>query len=157
MPITGVSHIALCVSNLDASLAFYCDVLGFKRLRRFAVDGSPTIERLLELEALEMSLTFIELDGLRIELIDLANPRPSGGGKGPFNRIGYTHLSVKVADWDAELSRMRAAGVPVLERTIGSEKPSNARFAFILDPDGNRVELFGKLDEAGVAPWSMDP
>ncbi|MFT4054426.1 MAG: VOC family protein [Novosphingobium sp.] len=155
MAITGVSHMGLCVSNLDAALKFYCDILGFEKVVQFNVDGSTTVQNLLELDKLKMSLTFVERDGLRIELIDIANPRPTGGGKGAFNRLGYTHLSVKVADWDAELDRLRAAGVDLIEETVGTEPDSNSRFAFILDPDGNRVELFGLIDETGRAPWDF--
>ena len=155
MTIAGVSHMGLCVTNLDAALKFYCDILGFRKVQAFAVNGAPAVQNLLELDDLAMTLTFIELDGQRIELIEIANPRPTGGGKGGFNRVGYTHLSVKVVDWDAELARLRAAGVNVLEHTIGAQAESNARFAFILDPDGNRVELFGMIDEAGHAPWDL--
>lgn len=155
MAIAGISHMGLCVTNLDAALTFYCDILGFEKVQRFDVDGSATVQNLLELDRLEMSLTFIERDGLRIELIDIANPRPTGGGKGPFNRVGYTHLSVKVTDWENELNRLRTAGVDLLEETIGTEPGSNSRFAFILDPDGNRVELFGMIDETARAPWDL--
>ena len=100
-------------------------------------------------------MTFIERDGVRVELISIANPRPTGGGKQPFNRLGYTHLSVTVSDFDAELERLRRANVTVLEESVGRVARSNARFAFVLDPDGNRVELFGMIDEAGHRPWDL--
>lgn len=155
MAITGVSHIGLCVSDLDASLRFYCEVLGFRVVRRIPGAGSAEVARLLELDDLELDLTFIERDGFRIELIRIAHPRPTGGGKQPFNRLGYTHLSVTVSDFDAELERLRRAKVEILEDTAGREAASNARFAFVLDPDGNRVELFGRIDETGPRPWDL--
>jgi lactoylglutathione lyase len=155
MPITGVSHIGLCVSNLDGALRFYCDLLGFRVLQRISGVRSLEVARLLEVDALEMSLTFIERENVRIELITFDKPLPAGGGKRPFNRLGYTHLSVKVSGFDAELERFRAANVEVLESTIGGESASNARFAFVLDPDGNRVELFGMIDETGHKPWDI--
>src|SRR5262245_15100952 len=155
MAITGVSHIGLCVSDLEAALRFYCDLLGFRLLQRIPDVRSPAGARRLEGDDSEMSLTFIERDGVRIELIRIAHPRPTGGGKQPFNRLGYTHLSVKVSDFDAELERLRRANVTVLEHSLGGEAGSNARFAFILDPDGNRVELFGMIDEAGRRPWDL--
>jgi glyoxylase I family protein len=103
-----------------------------------------------------MDLVFIERDGLRIELIHFREPVPSGGGKEPFDRIGFTHLSVKVADFDAELDRLRGLGIDLLEQTIGSSPDSNARFAFVLDPDGNRIELFGAIDERARKPWEFE-
>ncbi|MCB0995580.1 MAG: VOC family protein [Acidimicrobiales bacterium] len=156
MAVTGVSHFGLCITDVDASLAFYRDVLGFRVLRQ-SVTTSTNVAQLLELDEITMSLTFIELDGTIIELICFDEPKPLGGGKGPFNRVGYTHLSLKIADFDAELDRLRAAGVNVLEHTISQQEPSNARFAFITDPDGNRVELFGAIDEAGRKPWEFAP
>lgn len=154
MTVLGVSHFGLCVTDVDAALAFYCDVLGFRVLRRSVTTSAP-VAQLLELDEITMSLTFIELGGTTIELICFEHPTALGGGKGPFNRVGYTHLSLKIADFDAELERLRSAGVNVLEHTVAQQEQSNARFAFITDPDGNRVELFGAIDEAGRKPWEF--
>jgi lactoylglutathione lyase len=154
MTIEGVSHFGLCVTDLDEALHFYCDVLGFKAIRRSDTTSSE-VAKLLELSDLKMSLTFIEMDGTRLELIHFDTPAPVGGGKGPFNRVGYTHLSLKVLEFDVELDRLREAGVTVLEDTIGQVDESNARFAFILDPDGNRVELFGTIEDSGRKAWDM--
>ena len=120
MAITGFSHIGICVRDLEASVRFYRDVLGFQLVARMSGIDHPDVARLLELEKLAMELVFVERDGMRIELIRIASPAPSGGGKGPFNRVGFTHLSVKVTDFDMELHRLRALGVSLLENTIGS-------------------------------------
>jgi len=154
MAIVGVSHFGLCVTNLEAALNFYCGILGFEKLQTLAT-SSPRVARLLEFGELSMSLTFIEREGTRLELIHFDSPSALGGGKGPFNRVGYTHLSLKVLDFDAELERLRNAGVTVLEDTNEREPASNARFAFVLDPDGNRVELFGAIDESARKPWEI--
>jgi catechol 2,3-dioxygenase-like lactoylglutathione lyase family enzyme len=156
MAITGVSHIGICVRELERLLRFYCDVLGFEIVTRIPGVEQADVARLLELRDLDMGLVFVERDGMRIELIAIANPAPTGGGKGVFNGVGFTHLSVKVADFDAELARMRKLGVELLEHTIGASTDSNARFAFVLDPDGNRIELFGAIDEAKRKPCELD-
>ena len=62
MAVTGVSHFGLCITDVDASLAFYRDVLGFRVLRQ-SVTTSANVAQLLELDEITMSLTFIELDG----------------------------------------------------------------------------------------------
>lgn len=156
MTILGVSHFGLCVTDIDAAVHFYCDILGFRVLRQ-STTTSAEVARLLELDEITMTLTFIQLDTTTIELISFAQPMALGGGKGPFNRVGYTHLSLRILDFDAELDRLRAAGVNVLEHTDGRQEVSNARFAFITDPDGNRVELFGMIDETGRIPWEFAP
>lgn len=160
MTILGFSHMGLCVSDLDRALHFYCDVLGFRKIMQVEHVGSlvsPSTATLLEIEDLDQSLTFVELGNHRIELIHIDRPGAMGEpGWKPFNRLGYTHLSLKIADFDGELDRLRKAGVEVLEHTIADEPPSNARFAFILDPDGNRVELFGMIDESQRPAWEFE-
>ena len=94
MAITGFSHIGICVRDLEASVRFYRDVLGFQLVARMSGIDHPDVARLLELEKLAMELVFVERDGMRIELIRIASPTPSGGGKGPFNRVGFTQPAV---------------------------------------------------------------
>ncbi|CAB3789318.1 hypothetical protein LMG28688_02827 [Paraburkholderia caffeinitolerans] len=94
MPIVGVSHFGLCISDLDRSLQFYCDILGFRLLGRVDADQDreavEVVGRLLEIDDLDMTLAFIERDGVRIEFLRFFPPA-SGGGKPPMNRIGFTH------------------------------------------------------------------
>lgn len=56
-----------------------------------------------------------------------------GPGGAPF-MVNY-----RVADLDAMLAQLRAAGVPVEERIEDSEF---GRFGWATDPDGNRLELW---------------
>ncbi len=55
--------------------------------------------------------------------------------------LGGTSFMVdyRVDDLDAPLERLRAAGVTILD---GPEAHDHCRFAWILDPEGNRVELW---------------
>jgi predicted enzyme related to lactoylglutathione lyase len=48
-------------------------------------------------------------------------------------------LNFRVADLDALLERLRALGDPVEERVM---EESYGRFAWVVDPEGNRVELW---------------
>lgn len=153
MAIIGVSHIAVCVSDLDRSLDFYCGVLGFELRQRIPVRDDDNVRQLLELDELDMELAFVERDGVRIELVCLARPRPLPRPDDAFNRLGLTHLSMFVSDFDATLASLVARGVAVRPATIGNHPASNARFAFCTDPDGTRIELFGAIDETAGTPW----
>lgn len=155
MAITGVSHIGLCVSDVDRSLDFYCAKLGFTPLTRYRVQDDDQVRKLLELDELDFELAFVERDGLRIELIHFDRPRALAHPDDAFNRLGFTHLSVHVADFDATLASLARQGVAIREATIGRHDASNARFAFCTDPDGNRVELFGAIDESARKPWEL--
>src|SRR5690554_114900 len=48
-------------------------------------------------------------------------------------------INYRVDDMDALLAKLRAAGVEVLK---GPESAENGKFAWIMDPDGNKVELW---------------
>jgi predicted enzyme related to lactoylglutathione lyase len=48
-------------------------------------------------------------------------------------------INYRVRDLDAMLEQLRAAGVAVDEKRVSDE---NGRFAWITDPEGNRVELW---------------
>jgi predicted enzyme related to lactoylglutathione lyase len=51
---------------------------------------------------------------------------------------GAFMINYAVDDMDAFLARLRAKGVTILK----SEDDANGRFAWILDPDGNKIELW---------------
>jgi predicted enzyme related to lactoylglutathione lyase len=48
-------------------------------------------------------------------------------------------INYRVDDLGELLAQLRAAGVPILQ---GPESHENGRFAWIMDPDGNKVELW---------------
>ena len=152
MPITGISHFGICVSDMERSIAFYRDVLGFTFVRRMHVDQNPEVRRLLELDTLDMELAFLEIEGARIELISFRAPEAARPVSSAFNRIGLTHMSLWVTDFDRTVGQVKARGGPVKEHTVGGMESSNSRFCFLTDPDGTRIELFGLLDESRPKP-----
>jgi catechol 2,3-dioxygenase-like lactoylglutathione lyase family enzyme len=48
-------------------------------------------------------------------------------------------LNFAVDDMDAIIARLKAKGVPILKR---DDKDPSGRFAWILDPDGTKIELW---------------
>ena len=141
MSILHVSHIGLCVSDLDASRRFYCDQLGFTERHAFDVSGEHA-DKLLELPEVDLETCYLERDGLRLELLHYREPGHRGEGVvRPMNALGLTHLSLRVDDLEATVAALRAGGVRVLEHTrIDGPSPRTAA-VFVVDPDGTRIEL----------------
>lgn len=55
---------------------------------------------------------------------------------------GYGHLAVSVADLDAEHARFEAEGLsPQPIRVLSHSSGGEARFFFVVDPDGYRIEV----------------
>jgi catechol 2,3-dioxygenase-like lactoylglutathione lyase family enzyme len=133
-----VSHLGLCVAALAPALAFWRDGLGFRETGRLDVTGEAAA-RLLGLAAVALRAVYLERDGLRLELLEFSEPGHVGAPTPrPVNQLGFSHLSLRVADLDAALARLRAAGGRVLDET---RIDAPARAVFVTDPDGTRVEL----------------
>ena len=61
MTIQRLSHIGICVSELERSVCFYRDVLGFQELCRLQVEGAEA-ERLLNIDGGELQAVYLERD-----------------------------------------------------------------------------------------------
>lgn len=141
--ITNVSHIGVCVADLERSVRFYCDLLGFVRSSTMPdvhVEGEPT-DSLLQLRDTKLHAVYLERDGFRLELLHYASPRsPARAPQRAMNDLGFTHLSVRVADVAAALAKFEAAGVPIDRETV-IEIGGFTVAAFVRDPDGLGIEL----------------
>ena len=138
-----LSHAGICVSDLDRSLRFYCEALGFRPAEVY--DVGDEFGRLMELEGVRLRSQFIEADGgVRLELLCFTSPSSDGARtRRPLNRYGISHLSFHVEDVDAVAEKIRRFGGEVHDHTrttIG--KPGGAPdFVYCSDPDGTRIEL----------------
>ena len=140
---TRLSHAGICVSDLDRSLRFYCEALGFRPAEVYEVGDA--FGRLMELDGVRLRSQFIEGEGgVRIELLYFASPPPNGErSRRPLNRYGISHLSFHVDDVDAVAEKIRRFGGEVHDHTRTTlGKPGGAPdFVYCSDPDGTRIEL----------------
>jgi lactoylglutathione lyase len=135
---TAFSHVGICVSDLERSIRFYCDGLGFERGESIPIDA--TFGAALEVPG-DLSLTsqFIRRNGLAIELLYYVTPAPTGLPSEHRNQLGLTHLSFYVDDVDATATALVAAGGTSIESTRTTSEGID--LLFLRDPDGVRVEL----------------
>ena len=153
MSVQRLTHLGLCVSDLERSLAFYEQVLGFKEVGRFSGDGEPSAS-LVELQDLKLRAVYLERDGWRLELLYYPTPGHIGSGeRRPMNLLGLTHLSFRVADLDAVLAGVEARGGRVLRHTC-LDSGSGIRAIMALDPDGTRLELIEGPGDPNAIPGS---
>lgn len=139
--IARVSHLGICVTDLDRSLRFYRDGLGFREAGALEVSG-PEAGRLLELPGVQLRAVYLERDGVRLELLAYAAPGPAGDASPrPMNQLGLTHLSLRVDHLDAAADALERAGGTVLAHTRIDNPALRSRAIFVTDPDGTRIEL----------------
>ncbi len=119
-------HTMLRVGDLDQSIAFYCDILGMKLLRRKDYPGG------------EFTLAFVgygdEKDNTVIELTYNWGVSEYDLGK------GYGHIALGVDDIYGTCDRIKAQGGKV-SREPGPMKHGSTVIAFVEDPDGYKIEL----------------
>ncbi len=127
----GIHHLGLTVRDVEASAAWYGDVLNFRRVDSYA---SPDGAR---------RKVFLRHDGLRTRL-GLTEHR--GGDLGAFDetRVGLDHLAFEVAErdeLDAWEARLTAAAVPHAPIAPANSIPGAVVLVF-RDPDNIQLELF---------------
>ena len=151
MKIRMLTHIGICVSDLDRSTAFYRDVLGCKQVGRLVASG-PMTEHILALEGVELEAVYLERDGVRLELLHFRSPGHQGpDSPRPVNQLGLTHISLRVEDMEAVCDAIEAAGGRVLrERSRADCVPAGLKMA--TDPDGMLIELIEKDGDPSEIP-----
>jgi catechol 2,3-dioxygenase-like lactoylglutathione lyase family enzyme len=139
-----IHHSAICVRDIEASLRFWRDGLGFQVLmdRRFEGDW-PTLLRApsSELRAVFLGDPADPAAGI-VELVDLGEV-PEGPAPEATATSGFLLLSV-TTDLDAALDRLRDLDLGGTPRRIDV---MGVAMAVVVDPDGVQVEL---VDDAAA-------
>ena len=137
-------HTMVRVSDLDASLDFYCNKLGLVEIRR--VDQPAGRFTLVFLAAPADSEAARSDFSPTVELTHNWDPEDYGGGR------NFGHLAFAVDDIYAACQRLMDGGVTI------SRPPRDGRMAFVRSPDDISVELLQAGDPLPPAePWASMP
>ena len=130
-------HTMVRVSDLNASLDFYCNKLGLKEIRRS------------EHTAGRFTLVFVAPEGQEESQLELTynwDPEQYGEGR------NFGHVAFEVDDIYATCKKLAAAGVTI------NRPPRDGRMAFIRSPDNVSIELLQKGAALPAAePWKSMP
>jgi catechol 2,3-dioxygenase-like lactoylglutathione lyase family enzyme len=152
MPIRRLTHLGICVSDLERSLRFYRDVLGCKEVGRLDLDGGM-VDTLNGMQGVKVRTIYLERDGWRLELIAFSEPAWIGPrAPRPMNQLGVTHLSLRVDDLDAVCAQLEGAGGGLLPETRIGRPVGRTRVIMAHDPDGVRLELIQGPGDPNAVP-----
>jgi catechol 2,3-dioxygenase len=132
---TSIGHVHLKVADLDRALTFYCGVLGFELMQRYASEAA-----------------FISAGGYHHH-IGLNTWESRGGSPPPRGTTGLFHLAILYPsrpDLADALRRLIAAGIPL----DGASDHGVSEALYLRDPDENGVELYRDRLEA---EWPRTP
>jgi catechol 2,3-dioxygenase-like lactoylglutathione lyase family enzyme len=141
--ILSADHTGITVSNLERSLAFWCDVIGFE-LSHTAHQTGELAKEITGVTGAEIKLAVVKTPGgHKIELLQyLAPPDQKDDRLRPCD-LGHVHLALVVDNLDVALERIavsgwKAAGKPQM---LESGPNKGKRVVYVRDPDGITIEL----------------
>jgi len=152
MFVTPIHHAAIIVSDMEKSVHFYRDILGWKVLMADTFPH-PTIAEVMGVPDLAGRSVILQkdqgiVDGM-IELIEISTPKPysSPEGKG-FNTIGLRLLSFRVKDIEKTYHSLLDKGVRFISPPKRLDlKEYCIKSCFFLDPDDVRLEIIEFLEK----------
>lgn len=142
--ISGQVHTGICVSDLERSIAFYRDVMGFKLIKR--EEPKATRARKLGVPGAVIQIAVFEYaQGGQVELIQYLEPPSPNTYGAPVNSLGQVHISFKVDDIEKEIKRMSELGVEFVggnDCEVNADGPLKGwKWVYFKDPDGTNLEL----------------
>ncbi|MEZ5735426.1 MAG: VOC family protein [Novosphingobium sp.] len=129
--IRGIDHVAVTVSDLDATCRFYQKCLGAKVEESYEINGVVVVQRV----ALAGAILNIHQQGNGVELV-ARNPLP-----------GSADLCFR---WEGDLEKaketLESRGVEIVEGPVDRVSADNnsASSIYFRDPDGNLIELLAE-------------
>jgi lactoylglutathione lyase len=134
-------HTMVRVTDVDKSLAFYCDKLGMTEVRRVESEGGRFT--LIFLAANEDEASGRDTRAPLLELTYNWDPETYDGGR------NFGHLAFEVDDIYATCQKLMDNGVTI------NRPPRDGRMAFVRSPDGISIELLQRGEaQAKAEPWA---
>ncbi|HLZ59452.1 MAG TPA: VOC family protein [Ktedonosporobacter sp.] len=133
--ITGLGHIAFFITDLEKSLDFYCNKLGFREAFRLEREGEP-------------SPWIVYIQVAPNHFIELF-PGGQGAIRARGRTVGYNHFCLVVDDLQATLRDLEVRGLAI---TGAPQQGLDHNWQYwINDPDGNAIELMQIMPDSPQA------
>ena len=142
--IVGYDHTAISVMDVERSIAFYTELLGF-RMRARSLNVGVEQDRLDGLMDCKVDVVALEPESLGTPHVELLHYRTPTGrasiSEVRANDVASTRQVHKVDDFDVLIERLEAEGATFVSPGVTLKDGSKA--AAIRDPDGHMIVLMG--------------
>ncbi|MBI2329618.1 MAG: VOC family protein [Chloroflexi bacterium] len=119
-----IDHIEITTGNMEKTIAFYTDVLGFKVKERNKIDRPPLVE-----------IAYLTLNDTMLELLAVKDPVPTSTS--PW-QVSYRMMALEIDDMDKTVVYLKGKGVEISRGPVPLGKSKRAE---IKDPNGLSIEL----------------
>ena len=144
---SSLRHVGITVSDLERSINFYEEYLGFE-VKKVMLENGECIDNFSALE--DVRVKTVKMAGKNnsgmIELLYyLSHPESKHRNPTyPITNIGCSHFALTVEDLDSLYKRLLKNGTP-FNYPIQTSPDGNVKIAFCRDPDGTLIELVQDL------------
>ena len=141
--IISTDHTGITVSNLERSLEFWRDVLGFE-FSHSAHQKGDLAQEITGVDGAEIKLAVLKTPGgHNIELLQYLAPADHKRATLRPCDVGSVHLALLVNDLDAVLAQIAASGWEAAGKpqTLNTGPNAGKRVVYVRDPDGTTIEL----------------
>ena len=126
-----IHHIAITVSNLEESIKFYTQILGFKVGKQFSKERKGVLA----------SATYVKLGDFQIELWQFPDMKENQDALSDIKIKGIKHIAFEVDNLNKTISKLEGKGLKLTKPQLGA---SGHNYSFTTDPDGVALEFYEK-------------
>jgi lactoylglutathione lyase len=138
----ALAHIGHAVSDMERSVRFYTELIGFRFDRELSFSNEQIQDLLVLDQPKDMRVIYLLLGGFTLELMQMDPPATADAGSRNFTMTGITHFSFVVDD---------PADVYARVEEFGGARWSDIGIAnMIRDPDGQLIELLPPTYPASI-------
>ena len=144
--VLATNHTSFTVSDLDRTIAFFRDAMGFEVTSKGPRDPA-IVSQITGIEGTDMLVAYVRGAGHSLELIQYLGPKE---GRGRVRSlpcdVGFAHVAYDVDDIDAAMAAAaRHDVIPIGQIAVINAGPNTGdRVVYLRDPDGITIEFIEK-------------
>lgn len=141
------NHVAVSVSNVEATVEWYSRVFGFKLLGNIAhikrtEHPDAAIFGIYPASLNEVKLAYVVTgNSVGFEIFEFIDPQPRQAKVFEYERMGFFHICVTDENPDALADKAESAGARRIGRTADPSGKGDVQCLYLSDPWGNVVEI----------------
>ena len=144
--IKEIRHTGIVVDDLDASMHFYCDMLGFK-IQKKMVESGDYIDNMLSLKNVKVTTVKLNFDNNQMIELLYYHTHPRSKELEEICRVGISHIAFSVNNLDDVYNKLALNGI-IFNSPPQYSPDGFAKVTFCRAPEGTFIELVEEINHA---------